>query len=1001
MTDVPAAAPLPPPAGASGWFAVEGDNVVRGWCRDRKRPDLRLDVAIRINGAVVATVRADRLNERLVESGEGDGRFAFAWAVPPVFIDGHEHTIAVEVATEGYRQSPLKTRRAAFSIPAGTAVPAATLRRVGPDAIEGVLTGPPGLREELDVWLDGRRLEPDEWSAEWGWSDRQALPFRLSLAATDPLALLGRNLAVAYTGTVPDPAAPSLAQLADKRVEAAGDGWYRLTFGAGLAFPPRATILAELLPAASGAAASLARLRLTLVDNVADFSLDETLTGTRIRLRLLTEDGRRIGEDLLLAPTPVPRRMLTGGLAGFAPGSDVTVERGHYAFPPTLKDEWGLTGELLAAQLGPGARERVMLSHAMRPFGGEAAAIGLALFVRASRPVPLALRLMDGDAERASLPLTTGTRWRGARLVADLAAAPLAAPRLELVADPGHADERLVVEVAGVHCGAPDLHTLADAPRPIPPNIGADVNRVVNADLVSWPAGLAFQERTTRFELADGWSLANPEGGAAEVAAGPAPNGAPGHYALSLSVSAPVRVEVRLAGVAAGMGELTFAARLGDKAATMWNQIDRVRLVRRRVGGPEPDLVAAVIARRVVLTRRWEQLRFAFTTTPREQDGFDLPGAADEWLLVFELDRPTALMLADVQLRFGVPPQPATPGPLAWEDRNVAAQVGALRGLEGWRGERALHPAVRAPLPPPPAEPRRWRWPALAAGTVEVAVPVHNAADETLGCLRALADAGGVPHTVRILDDGSDEDTRQRVLAFIAERPWMRFDPNPQHLGYTATAQRAMTASDADWVVLLNSDTVVTPGWLDGLLSVAADDARTGAVGPVSNAASYQSVPETHDGTGRWAVNALPPGWSPANMGALVAEAAPRDAPDVPLLNGFCLCLRREAVLAVGGFDVAAFPQGYGEENDLCLRLRKAGWRLRLAAHVYVHHLKSRSFGHARRTDLSRAGDLALRALHPDVDFAALGRTFLSVPALAEVRAAVRAAWPTCVAGGA
>jgi hypothetical protein len=125
-------------------------------------------------------------------------------------------------------------------------------------------------------------------------------------------------------------------------------------------------------------------------------------------------------------------------------------------------------------------------------------------------------------------------------------------------------------------------------------------------------------------------------------------------------------------------------------------------------------------------------------------------------------------------------------------------------------------------------------------------------------------------------------------------------------------------------------------------------------------------------------------------MAALVAQASTRDFPEAPLLNGFCTLIRRSAFLEIGGFNVAAFPAGYGEENDLCTRATKAGYRLRIADHVYVHHTKSASFGHERRAELAKAGGQALRALHPDVDYGALTTGFRDLPTLVRLRAVVR-----------
>jgi GT2 family glycosyltransferase len=270
-------------------------------------------------------------------------------------------------------------------------------------------------------------------------------------------------------------------------------------------------------------------------------------------------------------------------------------------------------------------------------------------------------------------------------------------------------------------------------------------------------------------------------------------------------------------------------------------------------------------------------------------------------------------------------------------------------------------------------------------------VTVHDAPEETLDCLRALAGSTGVPHTVRIVDDGSGADTRARILDLIADKPWMRLVSLERNLGYTAAANRGIRASDADWVILLNSDTVVTPGWIEGLLEAAVSDPKVALVGPVSNAASFQSVPELKDRRGTWKTNPLPPGWTPARMAAFVSERSEKAFPHAPLLNGFCLMIRRDVFDALGGFNEAAFPEGYGEENDLCVRAAAAGWKLAVADHVYVYHAKSATFGAARRAELQKAASQALAKLHPGVDFTALGDRFREIPALARLRDEVRA----------
>ncbi len=180
---------------------------------------------------------------------------------------------------------------------------------------------------------------------------------------------------------------------------------------------------------------------------------------------------------------------------------------------------------------------------------------------------------------------------------------------------------------------------------------------------------------------------------------------------------------------------------------------------------------------------------------------------------------------------------------------------------------------------------------------------------------------------------------------------------------------------------------------MKGLVECALSDPSIAMVGPLSNAATYQSVPDIYGAGGKWAINRLPPGWSVRDMAAEVARRSERRFPRVPLLNGFCTLIRRSVYLEIGGFDLSVFPSGYGEENDLCVRVAAAGYALAVADHVYVYHHKSASFGAARQRQLSAQGDAKLRSKHPDVDIGALGRSFIETPALTDLRASIREAY--------
>ena len=73
-------------------------------------------------------------------------------------------------------------------------------------------------------------------------------------------------------------------------------------------------------------------------------------------------------------------------------------------------------------------------------------------------------------------------------------------------------------------------------------------------------------------------------------------------------------------------------------------------------------------------------------------------------------------------------------------------------------------------------------------------------------------------------------------------------------------------------------------------------------------------------------------------------------------------------------------------ERPRGFRLGRAGWALRVATDTYVHHSKSKSFGHANRKELTRAANQILRSRHPEVNFASIEERMRSDPTIIRVR---------------
>ncbi|MBW4509778.1 MAG: methyltransferase domain-containing protein [Scytonematopsis contorta HA4267-MV1] len=246
--------------------------------------------------------------------------------------------------------------------------------------------------------------------------------------------------------------------------------------------------------------------------------------------------------------------------------------------------------------------------------------------------------------------------------------------------------------------------------------------------------------------------------------------------------------------------------------------------------------------------------------------------------------------------------------------------------------------------------------------SVDIIVCVHNALDDVKRCLESVIHYTGMPYSLILVDDGSSKETCEYLSEFSNSQGCFLIR-NEVAKGYTFAANQGLKQSQADYVVLLNSDTVVTPEWLDRMVACGESDPKIGIIGPLSNTASWQSIPEITQGDD-WAENCLPQEITVTDMGCLVASYSQRLYPRISFLNGFCLMIKRSVILEIGYFDEVSFGAGYGEENDYCLRARKAEWQLAVADDTYIYHSQSRSYSHERRKMLCERADKVLISKH-------------------------------------
>jgi GT2 family glycosyltransferase/tetratricopeptide (TPR) repeat protein len=226
--------------------------------------------------------------------------------------------------------------------------------------------------------------------------------------------------------------------------------------------------------------------------------------------------------------------------------------------------------------------------------------------------------------------------------------------------------------------------------------------------------------------------------------------------------------------------------------------------------------------------------------------------------------------------------------------------------------------------PPPPDE------------LVSIMILCCNVAEMTRLCLESLLETTPAPYELILVDNGSTDET-PALLKELQTRPGpQRFViiRNETNVGYPRGCNQALAEARGRFLVFLNNDVVLPPGWLEGLLeNIKADWPSIGAVGPVTNYAPHPQLV-------RPSYNSLE-GLVPFAQQRRVEFS--RQTLDVRRITGFCLLTRREVLDRVGAFD-GRFEVGFFDDDDLCVRICDAGWKLRVALDTYIHHFGSRTF---------------------------------------------------------
>jgi GT2 family glycosyltransferase len=159
-------------------------------------------------------------------------------------------------------------------------------------------------------------------------------------------------------------------------------------------------------------------------------------------------------------------------------------------------------------------------------------------------------------------------------------------------------------------------------------------------------------------------------------------------------------------------------------------------------------------------------------------------------------------------------------------------------------------------------------------------------------------------------------------------------------------------------VLLLNSDTKVTKGFIEEMSRILYSDPKIATVNPRSNNATVWSIPMSGCLANqrclsyayfKWLKNKIPEKYI------------------CPTVHGFCMLIKRKVIDKYGLFD-EVYGKGYAEENDFSMRIREGGYKCASANHAFIFHYENRSFGPERQSELVKKNSKILLGRYPEYD---------------------------------
>lgn len=199
---------------------------------------------------------------------------------------------------------------------------------------------------------------------------------------------------------------------------------------------------------------------------------------------------------------------------------------------------------------------------------------------------------------------------------------------------------------------------------------------------------------------------------------------------------------------------------------------------------------------------------------------------------------------------------------------------------------------------------------------IDIIIPAYNQSDFTVKCLESIREYSS-NYRVILIDNGSEQEEFLAVEKELNKHPHILIR-NYKNVGFVKAINQGICLITSPYVVFLNNDTKVVPGWIEKLKSPLIEDTTIGITGPTTTAINC---------------------W----QGREVTVPGYRILPQSAMLAFFCAMFPQKVIDSVGLLD-ENFGVGLADDDDYCYRVKQHGYKLALVQDLKIPHFHRTTF---------------------------------------------------------